>query len=190
MKTKVLAILLCSAVSVCGFTGCSNEETDADASVTETEHSNDEEKNKLNTTLHLSGNDITLPCAFSELGDITLDTSMLIPADENDVYGAIYKDEKRIGRVMLKDYEDDQNISGKIVTYIELNPDMGFEELDFSYNGFSFNSSKDQILEAFGTPDKEYNNNVCYDLGNDNYVEFEFVNEFKEIESIKIKADK
>ena len=28
MKTKVLAIFLCSAVCVCGFTGCSNETQD------------------------------------------------------------------------------------------------------------------------------------------------------------------
>ena len=40
MKTKVLAILLCSAVSVCGFTGCGNEATDADVSVSLSEQNN------------------------------------------------------------------------------------------------------------------------------------------------------
>lgn len=195
MKKRILDILLCITLTVFSFTGCGNEsdlvsEQTKVSTKEATEQSTDVSKDsiQLSTTLHFDGSDITIPCQFSELGDVKLDTSMLIPGDDNDVYGAIYKDDERIGRVMLKDFDmDDENVSGNVVTYLELNPDMGFSGVDFTYQGFTYATSKEQIVEAFGTPDEEYNNNVCYYLNNDGYVEFEFIKEFSEIESIKIK---
>lgn len=201
MKSKFFNFFLCSVIlSTVSFTGCGNEldnTSDKTKSNTkeETEQSNhieDVSKNliQLNTTLHFNGNDITIPCQFSELGNVELDTSRLISGDDNDVYGAIYKGDNRIGRVMLKDLDiNDENVGDNVVTYFELNPDMGFEGVDFTYQGFTYETSKEQIIDAFGTPDEEYNNNVCYYLKNDGYVEFEFIKEFSEIESIKIKLE-
>ncbi|MBR4021248.1 MAG: hypothetical protein IKI94_01415, partial [Ruminococcus sp.] len=145
---------------------------------------------QLNTTFHFNGKSVTIPCRFSEFSNIELDTSMLIPANDNDVYGAIYKADERIGRVILKNFDiDDKDVSDNVVTYLELNPDIGFDKIDFTYQGFTHATSKEQIIDAFGTPDEEYSNNVCYHLKNYGYIEFEFSKEFSEIESIKIKSE-
>ncbi len=196
MKRRILSLFLCSLIlSTVSFTGCDNEPDnglDKITSVTKesVEQSDQKDLSQLNATLHFNGNNITIPCKFSELGNVELDTSRLIPGDDNNVYGAIYKDNKRIGRVMLKEFdENDEDVGDNIVTYLELNPDTGFEGLDFTYQGFTYETSKAQIKEIFGTPDEEYNNNVCYYLKNNGYVEFEFIKEFSEIESIKIKLE-
>lgn len=192
MKKRISEILLCMTLTAFNFTGCGNKPDSVKVSTNgATEQSPDISKvsPQLSTTLHFDGSNITIPCRFSELGDVELDTSMLIPADDNDVYGAIYKDDERIGRVRLKDFDmDDENVNDNVVTYLELNPDMGFNGIDFTYQGFTHATSKEQIIEAFGTPDEEYNNNVRYYLNNDGYIEIEFIKEFSEIESIKIKS--
>lgn len=194
MKKRILSLFLCSLIlSTVSLTGCGNEPNnglDKITSVTKSvEQIDQKDLSQLNTTLHFDGKNITIPCKFSELGNVELDTSRLIPGDDNNVYGAIYKDNKRIGRVMLKEFdENDKDVRDNIVTYFELNPDMGFEGIDFTYHGFNYATSKEQIIEVFGTPNEEYNNNICYYFNNDSYIEFEFIKEFSEIESIKIKA--
>lgn len=194
MKRKN-CLFLCSVIlSTISLTGCGNEDSNESVNLPlspkeNTEQSSSKDLMQLNAALYFNGNEITIPCEFSKLGNIELDTSRLIPDEENGVYGAIYKDNKRIGRVMLKELDtNDEDVSDNIVTYFELNPDMGFEDVDFTYHGFNYATSKEQIIEAFGTPDEEYNNNICYYLNNDNYIEFEFIKDFSEIESIKIKA--
>lgn len=196
MKSKIFSFLLYLVIlSTISFTGCDNKPDNksdkTDSNTNEyTEQSSTNDSTQLNSTLHFNGKDITIPCKFSELGNVELDTSRLIPGDNNDVYGAIYKDDKRIGRVMLKEFdENDEDVGDNIVTYLELKPDMGFKGVDFTYQGFAYETSKEQIKDVFGTPDEEYNNNVCYYLKNDGYVEFEFIKEFSEIESIAIKLE-
>lgn len=76
-----------------------------------------------------------------------------------------------------------------MVTYLELKPDFGFDDLDAAYNGFTYKTSKETLVDSFGKPDEEYDNNVCYYLENEGHVEFEFTRDFAEIESIKIKAE-
>ena len=200
MKNKYHTFFICMAFTSMALTGCDNEpptiSEQSKISIKESEKQNaivadvSKDSLQLNTTFHFNGKSVTIPCRFSEFSNIELDTSMLIPANDNDVYGAIYKADERIGRVILKNYDiDDKDVSDNVVTYLELNPDIGFDKIDFTYQGFTHATSKEQIIDAFGTPDEEYSNNVCYHLKNDGYIEFEFIKEFSEIESIKIKSE-
>lgn len=200
MKNKYHTFFICMAFTSMALTGCDNEpptiSEQSKISIKESEKQNaivadvSKDSPQLNTTFHFNGKSVTIPCRFSEFSNIELDTSMLIPANDNDVYGAIYKADERIGRVILKNYDiDDKDVSDNVVTYFELNPDIGFDKIDFTYQGFTHATSKEQIIDAFGTPDEEYSNNVCYHLKNDGYIEFEFIKEFSEIESIKIKSE-
>lgn len=200
MKNKYHTFFICMAFTSMALTGCDNEpptiSEQSKISIKESEKQNaivadvSKDSLQLNTTFHFNGKSVTIPCRFSEFSNIELDTSMLIPANDNDVYGAIYKADERIGRVILKNFDiDDKDVSDNVVTYFELNPDIGFDKIDFTYQGFTHATSKEQIIDAFGTPDEEYSNNVCYHLKNDGYIEFEFIKEFSEIESIKIKSE-
>lgn len=200
MKNKYHTFFICMAFTSMALTGCDNEpptiSEQSKISIKESEKQNaivadvSKDSPQLNTTFHFNGKSVTIPCRFSEFSNIELDTSMLIPANDNDVYGAIYKADERIGRVILKNFDiDDKDVSDNVVTYFELNPDIGFDKIDFTYQGFTHATSKEQIIDAFGTPDEEYSNNVCYHLKNDGYIEFEFIKEFSEIESIKIKSE-
>lgn len=200
MKNKYHTFFFCMAFTSMALTGCDNEpptiSEQSKISIKESEKQNaivadvSKDSLQLNTTFHFNGKSVTIPCRFSEFSNIELDTSMLIPANDNDVYGAIYKADERIGRVILKNFDiDDKDVSDNVVTYFELNPDIGFDKIDFTYQGFTHATSKEQIIDAFGTPDEEYSNNVCYHLKNDGYIEFEFIKEFSEIESIKIKSE-
>ena len=200
MKNKYHTFFICMAFMSMALTGCDNEpptiSEQSKISIKESEKQNaivadvSKDSPQLNTTFHFNGKSVTIPCRFSEFSNIELDTSMLIPANDNDVYGAIYKADERIGRVILKNFDiDDKDVSDNVVTYFELNPDIGFDKIDFTYQGFTHATSKEQIIDAFGTPDEEYSNNVCYHLKNDGYIEFEFIKEFSEIESIKIKSE-
>ena len=200
MKNKYHAFFICMAFASMALTGCDNDpptiSEQSKISIKESEKQNaivadvSKDSPQLNTTFHFNGKSVTIPCRFSEFSNIELDTSMLIPANDNDVYGAIYKADERIGRVILKNFDiDDKDVSDNVVTYLELNPDIGFDKIDFTYQGFTHATSKEQIIDAFGTPDEEYGNNVCYHLKNDGYIEFEFIKEFSEIESIKIKSE-
>ena len=200
MKNKYHTFFICMAFTSMALTGCDNEpptiSEQSKISIKESEKQNaivadvSKDSPQLNTTFHFNGKSVTIPCRFSEFSNIELDTSMLIPANDNDVYGAIYKADERIGRVILKNFDiDDKDVSDNVVTYLELNPDIGFDKIDFNYQGFTHATSKEQIIDAFGTPDEEYSNNVCYHLKNDGYIEFEFIKEFSEIESIKIKSE-
>ena len=200
MKNKYHAFFICMAFTSMALTGCDNEpptiSEQSKISIKESEKQNaivadvSKDSPQLNTTFYFNGKSVTIPCRFSEFSNIELDTSMLIPANDNDVYGAIYKADERIGRVILKNFDiDDKDVSDNVVTYFELNPDIGFDKIDFTYQGFTHATSKEQIIDAFGTPDEEYSNNVCYHLKNDGYIEFEFIKEFSEIESIKIKSE-
>ena len=200
MKNKYHTFFICMAFTSMALTGCDNEpptiSEQSKISIKESEKQNaivadvSKDSPQLNTTFHFNGKSVTIPCRFSEFSNIELDTSMLIPANDNDVYGAIYKADERIGRVILKNFDiDDKDVSDNVVTYLELNPDIGFGKIDFNYQGFTHATSKEQIIDAFGTPDEEYSNNVCYHLKNDGYIEFEFIKEFSEIESIKIKSE-
>ena len=218
MKNKYHTFFICMAFTSMALTGCDNEpptiSEQSKISIKESEKQNaivadvSKDSLQLNTTFHFNGKSVTIPCRFSEFSNIELDTSMLIPANDNDVYGAIYKADERIGRVILKNFDIDDNdnvavclifngideselieFTDYVVTYFELNPDIGFDKIDFTYQGFTHATSKEQIIDAFGTPDEEYSNNVCYHLKNDGYIEFEFIKEFSEIESIKIKSE-
>ncbi len=200
MKNKYHTFFICMAFTSMALTGCDNEpptiSEQSKISIKESEKQNaivadvSKDSLQLNTTFHFNGKSVTIPCRFSEFSNIELDTSMLIPANDNDVYGAIYKADERIGRVILRNFDiDDKDVSDNVVTYFELNPDIGFDKIDFTYQGFTHATSKEQIIDAFGTPDEEYSNNVCYHLKNDGYIEFEFIKEFSEIESIKIKSE-
>ena len=200
MKNKYHTFFICMAFTSMALTGCDNEpptiSEQSKISIKESEKQNaivadvSKDSLQLNTTFHFNGKSVTIPCRFSEFSNIELDTSMLIPANDNDVYGAIYKADERIGRVILKNFDiDDKDVSDNVVTYFELNPDIGFDKIDFTYQGFTHATSKEQIIDAFGTPDEEYSNNVCYHLKNDGYIEFEFIKELSEIESIKIKSE-
>lgn len=200
MKNKYHTFFICMAFTSMALTGCDNEpptiSEQSKISIKESEKQNaivadvSKDSPQLNTTFHFNGKSVTIPCRFSEFSNIELDTSMLIPANDNDVYGAIYKADERIGRVILRNFDiDDKDVSDNVVTYFELNPDIGFDKIDFTYQGFTHATSKEQIIDAFGTPDEEYSNNVCYHLKNDGYIEFEFIKEFSEIESIKIKSE-
>lgn len=200
MKNKYHTFFICMAFTSMALTGCDNEpptiSEQSKISIKESEKQNaivadvSKDPPQLNTTFHFNGKSVTIPCRFSEFSNIELDTSMLIPANDNDVYGAIYKADERIGRVILRNFDiDDKDVSDNVVTYFELNPDIGFDKIDFTYQGFTHATSKEQIIDAFGTPDEEYSNNVCYHLKNDGYIEFEFIKEFSEIESIKIKSE-
>ena len=200
MKNKYHTFFICMAFTSMALTGCDNEpptiSEQSKISIKESEKQNaivadvSKDSPQLNTTFHFNGKSVTIPCRFSEFSNIELDTSMLIPANDNDVYGAIYKADERIGRVILKNFDiDDKDVSDNVVTYFELNPDIGFDKIDFTYQGFTHATSKEQIIDAFGTPDEEYSNNVCYHLKNDGYIEFEFIKELSEIESIKIKSE-
>ena len=200
MKNKYHTFFICMAFTSMALTGCDNEpptiSEQSKINIKESEKQNaivadvSKDSLQLNTTFHFNGKSVTIPCRFSEFSNIELDTSMLIPANDNDVYGAIYKADERIGRVILRNFDiDDKDVSDNVVTYFELNPDIGFDKIDFTYQGFTHATSKEQIIDAFGTPDEEYSNNVCYHLKNDGYIEFEFIKEFSEIESIKIKSE-
>lgn len=187
MKKLYLIFCFFTILSLCS---CSAGETDNSSTEISTKQ---ESEYKFSTSVHLLGKDFQLPCKFSELGDLQFDNDTSIVVNENDLYGAIYDGIYRIGRVIISDcyYEDEkmsENFNDNYVYFLELKPDFGFENLDFEYNGFSYQTSRKQIIDAFGTPDEDSDDRICYYL-NDNdvsYIEFGFIND-SEIKSIKFK---
>ncbi len=169
---------------------CSAGKTDNSSTEISTKQ---ESEYKFSTSVHLLGKDFQIPCKFSEIGDLQFDNDTSIVVNENDLYGAIYDGDYRIGRVIISDcyYEDEEineDFSNNYVCFLELNPDFGFENLDFEYNGFSYQTSRKQVIEVFGTPDEDSDNRICYYLNDDDisYIEFKFLND-SEIKSIKFK---
>ncbi len=150
---------------------------------------------KFSTSIHLLGKDFELPCKFSEFGDLQFDNNTSIVVNDNDLYGAVYYGVYRIGRVIINDcyFENEdvsEDFSDNYVCFFELNPDFGFDNLDFEYNGFSYETSREQIIEAFGNPDEEFNDGICYYLNgadNDSYIELKFKNN-SEIKDIKFNV--
>ncbi|MCQ2459716.1 MAG: hypothetical protein MJ081_05000 [Ruminococcus sp.] len=193
MKKRYLPLIASALSILCLIGGCGHDGDAKDNLSTEnaTEQSMlSENDSLLNSSIHLLGNNITLPCKFSKFGDIRFDSSVAVVTDDNGLYGAIYNGDYRIGRIIISDYSaDDKDINNKMVTYLELKPDFGFDDLDVAYNGFTYKTSKNTLVDSFGKPDEEYDNNVCYHLKNEGYIEFEFTQDFTEIESIKIKAE-
>ena len=193
MKKRHLPLIVSVMSILCFMGGCGHKNDTKDnlsmASAAE-QNALSENDSRLNSSIHLLGNNITLPCEFSKFGDIRFDSSVTVETDDNGLYGAIYNGDYRIGRIIISDYSaDDKDINNKMVTYLELKPDFGFDDLDAEYNGFTYKTSKETLVDSFGKPDEEYDNNVCYHLENEGYVEFEFTRDFAEIESIKIKAE-
>lgn len=188
---KYISLMLCTIMLSCAVFGCETKEKlqskNLDSTTTEIEN----KETKINASIKLFGTNLELPCKFSDLSDVTFDSDTALWINDTTVYGAIYSGIYRIGRVEISNCTSkDEDMSDKYIKYLQLSPDCGFDNLDFEYNGFIYATTKEQIIKAFGTPDEEFNNNICYYLdSNDTYVEFEFGNENSEIKSIAIKVD-
>ena len=190
MKKGYLQLIASMLSILCIMGGCGHKDDTQYNLSAENVAEQSENDSHLDSSIQLLGKTITLPCKFSKFGDIRFDSSAAVATDDNGLYGAIYNGDYRIGRIIISDCSaDDKDINNKTVTYLELKPDFGFDGLDAAYNGITYKTPKNQLIDSLGKPDEEYDNNVCYHLENEGYVEFEFKQDFTEIESIKIKAE-
>ncbi len=193
MKKRYLTLIVSALSILCFMAGCGHNDAMKDNPSKEIDKEQtvlNENDSILDSTILLLGNNITLPCKFSKFGDIRFDSSVAVITENNGLYGAIYDGDYRIGRIIIDDYgADDKDINDKMVTYLELKPDFGFDDIDVEYHGFTYKTSKNTLIESLGNPDEEYDNNLCYYLEDKGYAEFEFSQDFTEIESIKIKTE-
>ncbi len=167
MKTKVLAILLCSAMSVCCFTGCSNEETDTDASVSISEQ-NDNTNYKtikppadgwtieeLLSVTYVCGKQLSYPLTVDSFGDelhIDEESKRVTGSDGEHIVNAdLMYGSKYVGVVfwaadMIEDVTDSTPIK-TLTLYVN---DDDENDVSFSVNGASYGDRKDEVLKAFG----------------------------------------
>lgn len=111
--------------------------------------------------IYLFGQKISLPCTIEDFGDdFTLDESLIFQTEgSNYVAIRLYYKGKQIGAVGMRDYVQEE-ISGKQIVNLSLgdsynNPpkDPWYnEEIELSFLGVSFSSTKEEIIEILGTP--------------------------------------
>ncbi len=124
--------------------------------------------------IELYGKTISLPCKFKDLGsEYTLELGVAHPTVPTMSYYPLHYNGEEIGGVGLRDSEVGEETDDKMIVYLELDIWWG-ADIDVNVLGISFNSTRDEIMEAFGTPlwPEEIDYSIRY--GESHYQNIEF----------------
>ncbi len=201
-KSKRAVALLATLILLCGFTGCDNKEANS-TPVAESKDSQNSEAKSGNTgssddqngaqsefdfdeavkNITLFGQQISLPCKWSDFGEDFSHDDIFIPADDDLSCNLLYKG-KKIGVIFFGncDVEHSDEIETKPVVCISVGHyDYGYpydeEELDwldraeyytglleFGFSEFTMGSTEDVILKVLGTPNDRPDGFNCHYL--------------------------
>ncbi len=183
MQKKLLTLLLCSAVSVCGFTGCGNETqdtpdntqsttqeqietTETTATEESTEPTSEENASSFNMdeTLEntlLCGVKLSPDMTWSMLGgDFSFETGDTSYSEKNNALSCRldYKGQY-VGGISFKDCKQLDDITGdsKIGYFLIKNDDMEkFDIQKITVYGVNLNDNRETLYSALGEPQIEY----------------------------------
>ena len=182
MKTKVLAILLCSALSVCGLAGCSNEAKDTDASLNEQVIVSEQDNNtnyktikppadgwtieELLSVTYVCGKQLSYPLTVDSFGDelhIDEESKRVSGSDGEHIVDAdLMYGSKYVGVVFwAADTIEDVTDSTPIKTLTLYVNDDDENDVSFSINGASYGDSKDEVLKALGSSAVDSSEHHC-----------------------------
>lgn len=185
---KITGTIILLAMLMTSLGGCSGSASRSDIVYGDMDNTAQLRSNGLTAELKIMGNKVALPFRFGELKNLRVDPNTVYNCTDTSVYGMLYYGDCRIGRVVLENCQSDEtDLSEKEVSLISICPDKEFEEFDFSYLGFSMNTTRDQITECLGTPDEINGNYILYNLDDKgHYVRFAFSTNYLKIKKITI----
>ena len=171
MQKKILTLLLCSALSVCAFSGCGHEGSDVDASLNEQVSVSEQDNNtnyntikppedgwtieELLSVTYVCGKQLSYPLTVDSFGDelhIDEESKRVSGSDGEHIVDAdLIYGSKYVGVVFwTADTIEDVTDTTPIKT-LTLYVDDGDEyDVSFSVNGASYGDRKDEVLKAFG----------------------------------------
>ncbi len=168
MKTKVLAILLCSALSVCAFSGCSNE-ADTEASLNEQVSVSEQDNNtnyktvkppadgwtieELLSVTYVCGKQLSYPINLDSLADgISLDLDNAFYGNEFGNADLRYNDDF-LGVCVFRPGSEPTSPPESIKSITISKEDSDIAEQIIS-NGIKLGDSIATLYECFGEPDE------------------------------------
>ena len=169
MQKKVLALLLCSAVAVCGVTGCGREATPADSNSTSSaaDTGNSSETNyntmkppesgwtmeELLSVTYLCGRQLSYPLTTDDLGDDFTISTDITKIEDRFVTNIDYKGQYMAPCVFGAENNTEQELKNLRSFAVDMPENAG--GFSFNINGAGFESSKEEVRKALGLPDDQ-----------------------------------